>query len=87
RVAYLLEAERAETSRVRAFRRAGGLLAATDPDRVAALAASGPLHRRPRGRRAPPAVDLRRRRRLRRRHPHGDRTGTARGPRSKSTPA
>jgi putative hydrolase len=41
RIAYLLERGRAETYKVRAFRRAARSLAALDPDEVAALARAG----------------------------------------------
>jgi putative hydrolase len=43
RIAYLLEAERAETYKVRAFRRAAATVAETGPERLAALAAAGRL--------------------------------------------
>ncbi|MGH9298340.1 MAG: PHP domain-containing protein [Acidimicrobiales bacterium] len=43
RVAYLLETSRAESYKVRAFRRAAGTLDETDPKRLATLASSGRL--------------------------------------------
>lgn len=43
RIAYLLESARAETYRVRAFRRAADAVEAAGPERVAALAAAGRL--------------------------------------------
>ncbi len=43
RIAYLLEAQGAETFRVRAFRRAARVVAGTDPARLAQLAAAGRL--------------------------------------------
>lgn len=43
RIAYRLEAARAETYKVMAFRRAAASIAAVEPDRLAALAASGRL--------------------------------------------
>ena len=43
RVAFLLEADGAETYKVRAFRRAAATVDATEPGRLADLAASGRL--------------------------------------------
>jgi putative hydrolase len=43
RIAYLLEAQRAPTYKVRAFRRAAATVDDTDPDRLAQLAAAGRL--------------------------------------------
>jgi len=43
RIAYLLEADGAETYRVRAFRKAAAAVAATDPERLAELATTGRL--------------------------------------------
>src|SRR5271165_7474831 len=45
RIAYRLEADRAESYKVRAFRRAAAAVADTDPDRLADLAATGRLQR------------------------------------------
>jgi putative hydrolase len=47
RIAYLLEAERAETYKVRAFRRAAATLADQQPGRIEELAAAGQLTRLP----------------------------------------